>query len=252
MLGAWSRLPEATVDVVPDVAGTERGEHDFQRPQASARSGGGELMAPAQRTLFPTSAPETVTHELAVDSLWERVFTVAPLVIVGSKDADGTYDLAPKHMATPLGWRGRYGFVCTPRHRTYRNIDRHGIFTVSFPRSVQVVQTSLAASEREPDGTKPALEALPTFPARKVEGVLVEGCYLFLECELDRFVELDDASLVIGRIVAASAVEGAIRNPDRDDADLLLHLAPLAYLSPSRFATVDRSQSFPFPSTFRR
>jgi flavin reductase (DIM6/NTAB) family NADH-FMN oxidoreductase RutF len=210
-------------------------------------------MARAQQTLFPTSAPQTVAHELAVDSLWDRVFTVAPLVIVGSKDADGSYDLAPKHMATPLGWRGGYGFVCTPRHRTYRNIRRHGVFTVNFPRSFQIVQTSLAASERDPDGTKPVLEALPTFPARKVDGVFVEGCYLFLECELDRFVELDDdASLVVGRILAASAVEDAIRNPDRDDADLLRHLAPLAYVSPSRFVAVDRSQSFPFPASFRR
>jgi len=205
-----------------------------------------------QQALFPAAAPRTVTHELALDSLWQRVFTVAPLVIVGSKETDGTYDLAPKHMATPLGWEGRYGFVCTPRHSTYGNIERHGAFTVSFPRSFQIVQTSLAASERDLDGTKPALEALPTFPARTIDGVLVEGCYLFLECELDRFVELDDASLVVGKIVAASAVDDAIRSPDRDDADLLRHLAPLAYVSPSRFVAVDHSQSFPFPASFRR
>lgn len=204
-----------------------------------------------QQALFPAVGPQTVVRELALDSLWQRVFTVAPLVIVGSKEMDGSYDLAPKHMATPLGWRGSYGFVCTPRHRTFRNIERHRVFTVSFPRSFQIVQTSLAASERDADGTKPALEALPTFSAREVDGVLVEGCYLFLECELDRFVELDDASLVVGRIVAASAVEEAIRDPDRDDADLLRHLAPLAYLSPSRFAALDHSQSFPFPASFR-
>ena len=210
-------------------------------------------MTAPQQSLFPTS-PEyaTATRELSVEGLWQRVFTVAPLVIVGSKDPDGTYDLAPKHMAMPLGWRDAYGFVCTPRHRTYRNIERHGIFTVSFPRSIQVVQTSLAASSRDADGAKPELAALPTFPARSVDGVLVHGCYLFLECELDRLVELDEASLVIGRIIAASAVEDAIRDPDRDDADLLRHLAPLAYVSPSRFSALDHSQSFPFPSSFRR
>ena len=165
-------------------------------------------------------------------------------MIVGSKETDGTYDLAPKHMAMPLGWGdAATGFVCTPRHRTYRNIERHGVFTVSFPRSFQIVQAGLAASRREPDGTKPALAALPTFPARDVDGVLVHGCYLFLECELERFVELDDASLVIGRIVAASAVEEAIRDPDRDDAELLRQLSPLAYLSPSRFAWRSRTRS---------
>jgi flavin reductase (DIM6/NTAB) family NADH-FMN oxidoreductase RutF len=180
------------------------------------------------------------------------VFTVSPLVLVGTKDTDGTYDLAPKHMAMPLGWGDRYCFVCTPRHRTYRNIERHGFFTVSFPRYFQIVQASLAATRRDADGTKPTLAALPTFPARSVDGMLVHGCYLFLECELDRFVDLDDASLVIGRIVAASALEDAIRDPDRDEAELLHRLSPLAFLSPSRFAAVDDTQSFPYPASFKR
>jgi flavin reductase (DIM6/NTAB) family NADH-FMN oxidoreductase RutF len=210
-------------------------------------------MGATQDTLFPADAAyETPTRELSVASLWERVFVVAPLVLVGSKDTDGTYDLAPKHMAMPLGWGDRFCFVCTPRHRTYRNIERHGVFTVNYPHSFQVVQASLAASGREPDGTKPALAALPTFLASHVDGVLVHGCYLFLECELDRFVDVDEASLVIGRIVAASAVEGAIRDPDRDDAELLHHLGPLTFLSPSRFAVVDGSHSFPFPASFAR
>lgn len=210
-------------------------------------------MSAGQQNLFPTDPDyETASRELSVAGLWERVFTVAPLVIVGSKDTDGTYDLAPKHMAMPLGWGDRYGFVCTPRHRTYRNIEQHEVFTVSYPHSFQVVQASLAASRREPDGTKPALAALPTFYAREVDGVLVHGCYLFLECELDRFVDVEDASLVIGRIVAASAIEGAIRDPDRDDAELLHRLAPLTFLSPSRFAVVDDSRSFPFPAAFAR
>jgi flavin reductase (DIM6/NTAB) family NADH-FMN oxidoreductase RutF len=210
-------------------------------------------MTPVQPSLFSTDSDyETATRALAVDGLWERVFTVAPLVIIGSKDPDGAYDLAPKHMALPLGWRGSYGFVCTPRHRTYTNIERNGVFTVSFPRSFQIVQAALAASSREQDGTKPALAALPTFLAREVDGVLVHGCYAFLECELDRFVELDEGSLVIGRIVAASAVEEAIRDPDRDDAELLRHLRPLAFLSPSRFTAIDDSHSFPFPSSFSR
>jgi flavin reductase (DIM6/NTAB) family NADH-FMN oxidoreductase RutF len=210
-------------------------------------------MSTSQQSLFSTASDyETATRELSTDALWERVFTVAPLVLVGTKDPDGTYDLAPKHMAMPLGWRDRYGFVCTPRHRTYGNIERHGFFTVSFPRSFQVVQASLAASGREQDGTKPSLAALPTFTARQVDGVLVHGCYLFLECALDRIVELEDASLVIGRVVAASAAHDAIRNPDRDDADLLHRLAPLVYLSPSRFAAIEGSHSFPFPSSFSR
>jgi hypothetical protein len=56
--------------------------------------------------------------------IWERCFTVAPLVLVGTREKDGSYDLAPKHMATPMGWQNYFGFVCTPRHRTYHNVRR--------------------------------------------------------------------------------------------------------------------------------
>jgi flavin reductase (DIM6/NTAB) family NADH-FMN oxidoreductase RutF len=184
--------------------------------------------------------------------VWERVFTVAPLVLVGSKEPSGHYDIAPKHMATPLGWTGRFGFVCTPRHATHRNVEREGEFTVSFPHRFQVVQAALAASRREADGTKPSLEALPTFLATTVDGALVHGCYLFLECELEQIVRFEEDSLVVGRIVAASARNEAVRSPDRDDAELLRQLAPLAYVGPGRFTAVSSSLSFPFPADFSR
>ncbi len=53
--------------------------------------------------------------------LWERTFAVAPLVLITTKEGDG-WDVAPKHMAMPLGREAFYAFVCTPRHATYRNV----------------------------------------------------------------------------------------------------------------------------------
>lgn len=210
------------------------------------------LFEPARTPERSQLASDTV--ELSVDSpIWERVFTVAPLVLVGTKEPDGTFDLAPKHMAMPLGWANRFCFVCTPRHATYVNARREGVFTVGFPHHFQIVQAALAASRRDPDGTKPNLEALPTFPASVVDGVLVHGCYLHLECELERVVGgFDDAELVVGRIVAASAREQALRDPDRDDAEILRRLAPIAYLSPGRYVSAADSYSFPFPASFSR
>jgi flavin reductase (DIM6/NTAB) family NADH-FMN oxidoreductase RutF len=182
--------------------------------------------------------------------LWQRVLTVAPLVLVGTLDPDGSPDLAPKHMAMPLGWDDRFCFACTPRHSTYANALARGVFTVSFPTPAQVVSAGLAATAREADASKPALAALATVPARVVDGVLVEGAYLFLECELDRTVDLEGASLVIGRIVAAAADELALRT-EGDDADLAHELPLLAYLAPGRFAEIHESRSFPFPADFR-
>lgn len=184
-------------------------------------------------------------------SVWDRFFTVAPLTLVGTIEEDGSADLAPKHRAMPLGWSNYFFFVCSPRHRTQKNALRTGFFTVSFPRPDQVVEISMAAAPRE-EGEKPSLAVIPTFPARVVEGVLVKGAYLWLECRLDRVIEdYGDDSLIIGEVVAASVSEKAMRDADGDDADLLRSDPLLAYVSSGRFARVDETFSFPFHAGFR-
>lgn len=184
--------------------------------------------------------------------IWERFFLVAPLVLVGTKEGDG-YDVAPKHLATPLGWDNWFGFVCSARHATYRNLAAHPEFTVSVPGADLILETSLAAGGRQADSSKPSLAAVPTFPARAVDGVLVERCGLYLECELERTLDgLGENSLLIGRVVAASAPRAALRGPEVDDADLLHALRPLVYLAPGRFGVVETTHAFPHPAGFSR
>ncbi|MGE0681712.1 MAG: flavin reductase [Candidatus Binatia bacterium] len=184
--------------------------------------------------------------------IWDRFFTVAPLVLIGTKEAEG-YDLAPKHMVTPMGWENYFGFVCSPRHRTYQNIARERVFTVSYPRPTQLVLTSLAAAPRCDDDAKPSLLALPTFPASKVDGVFVTDAYLFFECELHQIVNGFGAnSLITGRIIAAHADEEILRTSDRDDQDVLQAAPLLAYVSPGRIAQIRNTFSFPFPLDFSR
>lgn len=185
--------------------------------------------------------------------VWERVFTVAPLVVIGSKQPDGTYNMAPKHMATPLSWQNYFGFVCTPSHSTYKNVRKEKCFTVSFPNPNQVVLASLAASPRCDDQSKRALDSLKTFPAETVDGRLLEDAYLYIECELDRIVDgFGKNSLIAGRIVGAQVAANALRGEDRDDQELLSDSPLLAYLSPGRYAAIERSNSFPFPAGMRK
>ena len=197
--------------------------------------------------------PENLVTLREDSPFWDRVFTVSPLVLVGTRGRNGEYDLAPKHMAFPMSWENYFGFVCTPRHATYHNARREGAFTVSYPRPSQVVLASLAASPREGDGTKPALYALPTFPASEVDGIFIEDAYLFLECVLERIVDdFGENSLIAGSVVAAHVREDYLRASDRDDNDLIHESPLLAYLSPGRYARVENSNSFPFPANFMR
>lgn len=185
--------------------------------------------------------------------IWDRFFTAAPLVVIGTRDADGSIDLAPKHMVTPMGWDNFFGFVCTESHGTYRNIVQRGEFTVSFPNPDQVLLASLSAAPRCEDDSKPSLSALATVPAKRVNGVFLRDSYLFLECELFRIVDgFGINSLITGRIIAAQVDSRALRSEDRDDQDVLLSANLLVYVSPGRYAAVAQSNSFPFPSGFRR
>jgi flavin reductase (DIM6/NTAB) family NADH-FMN oxidoreductase RutF len=185
--------------------------------------------------------------------IWERFFLVAPLVIIGSKEPDGTYDLAPKHMAMPLGWQNYYAFACSPGHATYHNIRRERHFTVSFPRPADVVTSSLAASPRCENDSKPALRLLGQRKATRVDGVLVDDCYLYLECTLHSVTDgFGGNSLIVGEVIAASADEAFLRMEDRDEAEQVFSSPLLVYVSPGRYAELRNTARFPFPKGYSR
>jgi len=178
---------------------------------------------------------------------------VAPLVLVGTRDDDGALDLAPKHMAFPLGWNNYFGFVCSARHRTQTNIERSGEFTVSFPRPSQVLYAGLAASPRCEDGPKAVLQSFPTVPAGKIDAEFFADSYLFLECLHYKTVGGFGAnSLIAGEVVAARAHPDFVRSAELDDQDLIRAAPLFAYLPPGRFATITESNAFPFPADMRK
>ena len=136
---------------------------------------------------------------------------------------------------------------------TRRNAERTGQFTVSFPRPDQALLSSLASGGRSEDGHKPRLATLATRPAERVDGVLVDGCYLWLECELDQVVGgFGPNSLIVGRIIGAAVDARALRDADADDGDLLAGDPLLAYVCPRRFSRIGETLSLPFPADFGR
>ena len=186
------------------------------------------------------------------EPVWDRFFTVAPLVLIGTTDLDGTPDFAPKHMVTPMGWQNYFGFVCAPSHSTCSNIQRTKEFTVSYLKPSQILFSSLAASPRQ-DGQKPVLEYFETFPGQVVHAPLIEDAYLYFECRHFKTVEgFGPNCLITGEIVAAYAEPGFLRSSEIDDQELV-HDSPLfAYLAPGRFAAIERSNAFPFPANMKK
>jgi flavin reductase (DIM6/NTAB) family NADH-FMN oxidoreductase RutF len=186
--------------------------------------------------------------------IWDRIFTVAPLVVVGTKEEDG-YDLAPKHMATPLGFDNYFGFVCTPRHGTYQNVKKTEEFTVSFPKPDQVTTTSLSASPRTEELAKSQqiIESLPLVKAACMDAPLVKDAYLYLECELFRIIDgFGENSIITGKIKEAYVHNDYLRVSERDDQEQLRNNPLLAYIPYGRFAKIDETYNFPFPKDFKR
>ena len=70
--------------------------------------------------------------------VWNRCYTVHSLLIIGSKEEDGQYNFAARHMAMALGFSKHFGFMGTPRKKTYRKIQRGKVFTVSYPTPEQL------------------------------------------------------------------------------------------------------------------
>ena len=186
--------------------------------------------------------------------IWAHVFTVAPLVIIGTKEGDG-YDLAPKHMATPMGFDNYFGFVCTPKHGTYHNVKKHKSFTASFPTPDQIITTSLSASRRSDQisKSKGIVEALPIARALSMDAPIIKDAYLYFECALFKIIDgFGENSLITGEIKKAWVHKDYLRISELDEAEQLRRNPLLAYIALGRFATISETYNFPFPKDFKR
>jgi flavin reductase (DIM6/NTAB) family NADH-FMN oxidoreductase RutF len=185
--------------------------------------------------------------------IWDRIFTVAPLIVVGTKEG-GAYNFAPKHMATPIGFDNYFGFVCTPKHATYQNIKETQEFTVSFPIPNQVVLASLSAMPRCDDnlGTKPIIQALPSIKASLVDALCLETSYLFFECKLFKIIDgFNENSIITGKIIAAHVDKKYMKTFEKDEQQQFKENPLLAYISKGRFAKITETYNFPFPKNFK-
>jgi flavin reductase (DIM6/NTAB) family NADH-FMN oxidoreductase RutF len=184
--------------------------------------------------------------------IWNRFFTVAPLVVIGTKEGL-TYDLAPKHMAMPLGHGPYFGFICTPRHSTYHNVKREGFFTVSFPKPNQVTLASLAASPRceAEENEKAIINQLPTIPAENIDALFLADSYLFLTCTFIKLIDgFGDYSLICGKITDTYVDKEYLRISEQDEQEMIAKAPLLAYLPYGRFAEIKNTNKFPFPKGF--
>ncbi len=188
------------------------------------------------------------------ESIWDHFFTVSPLVVIGTKEEEN-YDLAPKHMATPIGQSNFFGFVCTPNHSTYHNINKTGVFSVSFPFPDQVVLASLSATPRcyASSTEKPIVKELPNIKCNSIDSIFFKDSYLFIECELFKIIDgFDNYSIITGKIIEAYVNEKYLKISEKDEQEQIHENPLLAYIAYGRFAKIEETYNFPFPKGFKK
>ena len=188
------------------------------------------------------------------ESIWEHFYTVAPLVVIGSKEEQG-FDLAPKHMATPLGFSDFFGFVCTPRHNTYHNIKKHLRFSVSFVKPDQILLSSLAAMPRcaVKDFPQEITNQIPTITLNNEASIFVKDSYVMLDCSLHKIIDgFDDYSLITGKIEQAMVHKNYKIVSDEGHQKQIYDHPLLAYIAQGRFASIKETLSYPYPKDFQR
>lgn len=186
--------------------------------------------------------------------IWSRFFMIAPLVVIGTREGSD-YDLAPKHMVTPMGFGNYIGFVCTPDHNTYGNIRKYGEFTVSFPLPDQTLIAGLSASPRSEElgKSEKVLDYLPTCRAPGMDAPFLVDSYLLMECSHFKTIDgFGENSLITGEIQKAYVHRDYLRISEQDEQQMMVDHPLLAYVAEGRFALVDETYAFPFPKGFQR
>lgn len=187
-------------------------------------------------------------------SIWEHFHTVAPLVVIGTKEGDG-FNLAPKHMATPIGFSDYFGFVCTPRHSTYRNIRKEKKFTVSFVKPDQILLSSIAAIPRcaVDDFPSDITPGIPTVSTEEGENVFMADSYVLLNCDMYKIIDgFDDYSIITGKINTAMVHKDYKIISDKGQQRQIYENPLLAYIAQGRFASIKETMSYPYPKDFQR
>ena len=142
-------------------------------------------------------------------------FYPLPVLIIGSYDERGNAN------AMNAAWGGLYGrdkvVLClSAGHKTTKNIQSAGAFTVSFADAAHLVEADyvgLVSANQEPD--KLAKAGLHTVRSEFVNAPVITEFPMALECSL---VKVTEEGNIIGQIVNISADEAVLNAAGEVDA----------------------------------
>jgi flavin reductase (DIM6/NTAB) family NADH-FMN oxidoreductase RutF len=137
--------------------------------------------------------------------------------------------LVPISISPPL-----LGMCVRPTRYSYKLIQATGEFVVNIA-SLEIARQALFCGRKSGSGVdKFAATGLTPLPARHVHPPIIQECLAYVECRLQREVEIGDHNLLVGEVLAAYARPGTLGNDDLYD---LNRVHPLLHLGRNRFTS---------------
>ncbi len=161
-----------------------------------------------------------------------RLLTGGPVLLVTSSHR-GRHNVMPVAYAMPISIvPPLVGIAVSPSRYSYDIIHKTEEFALNIPSRQLLHHVQYLGSLTGADVDKLELTKLPTFRARRLNTVLLEGCVGWIECGLEEEIELGDHIVLVGRVVAASADDEAFNERwllEDDDAKPLHYLGANFY-----------------------
>jgi flavin reductase (DIM6/NTAB) family NADH-FMN oxidoreductase RutF len=164
----------------------------------------------------------------------------------------GNHNVMPAAFVTPLSLDPPLvGVAVHPSRHTHDMIKYSEEFALNIPTLDLLHHSQYLGSVTGSELNKFELTGLPTFRARRVDALLLEGCVGWIECGVHDAYVIGDHTLFVGKVVAASADKDAF-----DDTWLLddPELKPLHYLGVNFYATLGEriAARIPAPADIKR
>lgn len=138
-----------------------------------------------------------------------RLLGGAPITLITSSYR-GRHNVIPVAYVMPVSLQPPLIAVSmSPQRYSYDIIHKTEEFALNIPSRQLLHHVQFLGSVTGADVDKLELTKLPTFRARRLDTVLLEGCVGWIECGLEEEHEAGDHMLLIGRVHAATVEEDA-------------------------------------------
>lgn len=139
-----------------------------------------------------------------------------PIAWVGTRDADGTDNLAPHSFFTMASEDPPIVlFTSSGRKDTLRAIEQTGEFTISIISAAQREAANQTSAPYAPEISEFDAAGIPTLASRLIAAPAVAGSPAVMECRREQIIPVGDSFLVLGRVLRVSVDASVLSTDER-------------------------------------